>query len=102
MLMMTQFTSEAARFRPIRDEIALTMNGNSSLSLPGEYADQENDWGSLSSTFNGSLRQPPGTRDNNAPTGYGRIDPFTGRPQRIVLDTAVAYAQYVLAASLRR
>ena len=78
------------------------MNGVNTLWLPGEYADQENNWNSLSWAFNGLLRQPPGTRDNNAPVGHGRIEPWTGRPQRIVLDTAVAYAQYVLATSLRR
>ncbi|WP_345029489.1 ribosome-inactivating family protein [Kutzneria kofuensis] len=102
VLMMTQFISEAARFRPLRDEIALTMNGNSTLYLPGEYADQENSWSPLSAAFNGLLRQPPGTRDNTPMTGWGRIEPWTGRPQRIILDTAVAYAQYVLGTSLRR
>jgi hypothetical protein len=102
VLMMTQFISEAARFRPIRDEIALTMNGNSTLHLPAEYADQENNWSHLSAAFNGLLRQPPGTRDTNAPTGWGRIEPWTGRPQRIILDTAVSYAQYVMLTSLRR
>lgn len=102
VLMMTQFISEAARFRPIRDEIALAMNGNNTLHLPGEYADQENNWASLSGSFNGLVRQPQGTRDSTPMTGWGRIEPWTGRPQRIILDTAVAYAQYVLATSLHR
>ncbi|MFC0432541.1 ribosome-inactivating family protein [Kutzneria buriramensis] len=102
VLMMTQFISEAARFRPLRDEIALAMNGNNTLYLPGEYADQENSWGQLSGAFNRLLNQPQGTRDNTPMTGYGRIEPWTGRPQRIILDTAVAYAQYVLGTSLHR
>lgn len=102
VLMMTQFISEAARFRPMRDEIGLTMNGSSTLYLPSEYADQENDWGSLSWVFNSLLNQPPGTQDQNARIGWGRIEPWTGRPQRIVLNTAVAYAQYVLGTSLSR
>jgi hypothetical protein len=104
VLMMTQFLSEAARFRPIRDEIALRMAPNPSdpLYLPEEYAEQENNWSHLSWAFNGLLHQPQGTHDNNAQIGWGRISPFDGRPERIVLDTAVAYAQYVLATSLHR
>ncbi|MGW4209776.1 ribosome-inactivating family protein [Lentzea sp. NPDC004789] len=102
VLMMTQFLSEAARFRPLRDEIALTMNGNNTLVMPTEYTQQENSWSPLSVAFNTLLRQPQGTRDEEPREGWGRIEPFTGRPQRIILDTAVAYAQYVLATSLRR
>ena len=103
VLQMTQWLSEAARFRPLRDEIALVMNDNGNyFRVPQEYATQENNWGNLSWAFNGLLRQPQGTRDNNAMIGWGRIEPWTGRPQRIILDTAVAYAQYVLATSLHR
>jgi hypothetical protein len=106
VLMMTQFLSEAARFRPLRDEIALTMGGMQegnppTLYVPGEYADQENDWGTLSGVFNSLLRQPPGTVDTNALTGWGRIQ-GDGHPQRIALRTAVNYAQYVMFTSLRR
>jgi hypothetical protein len=39
---------------------------------------------------------------HNAQTGWGRISPWDGQPIRIVLDTAVAYAQYVLLTSLHR
>lgn len=102
VLMMTQFISEAARFRPLRDEIALTMNGDRTLVMPTEHTQQENNWSPLSVAFNRLLNQTQGTRDENPREGWGRIEPWTGRPQRIVLDTAVAYAQYVLGTSLRR
>ncbi|MEO6086547.1 MAG: ribosome-inactivating family protein [Umezawaea sp.] len=106
VLMMTQFLSEAARFRPLRDEIALTMGGMRdgvppTLHVPTEYAEQENDWGTLSGVFNALLRQPPGTVDTNALIGWGRIQ-GDGRPLRIELTTAVRYAQYVMFTSLRR
>jgi hypothetical protein len=101
VLQMTQWISEAARFRPLRDEIALTMNDNGNfLRIPQEYADQENNWGNLSFRFNELLRRPEGTRDPAPLVGWGRI--VNGRPLRYVLNTAVAYAQYVLATSNQR
>jgi hypothetical protein len=104
VLMMTQFISEAARFRPLRDEIALRLGPNPQdpLYLPQEYADQENSWDPLSAAFNNLVRQPEGTHDNTPMEGWGRISPFDGRPIRLVLDTAVRYAQYVLLTSLHR
>jgi hypothetical protein len=47
------------------------------------------------------LHQPPGTVDTNPLTGWGRIQ-GDGHPRRIALNTAVAYAQYVMLTSLRR
>lgn len=101
VLQMTQWLSEAARFRPLRDEIALVMNDNGNyFRVPQQYADQENNWGNLSNHFNNLLRQPQGARDANPLVGWGRL--VNGNPQRYVLNTAVAYAQYVLATSNRR
>jgi len=56
----------------------------------------------LSAAFNNLVRQPEGTHDNTPMEGWGRISPFDGRPIRLVLDTAVRYAQYVLLTSLHR
>ncbi|MET8763694.1 ribosome-inactivating family protein [Lentzea sp. NPDC004782] len=101
VLMMTQWISEAARFRPLRDEIALVMNDNGNyFRIPQEYADQENNWGNLSNHFNNLLRQPQGARDPQPLEGWGRI--ANGRPLRYTLTTAVAYAQYVLSTSNQR
>jgi hypothetical protein len=101
VLQMTQWISEAARFRPMRDEITQVMNGNGNyFRVPREYADQENHWGALSNRFNWLLTRPQGFRDPDRLEGWGRV--VNGRPQRIVLHTAVTYAQYVLATSNHR
>lgn len=102
VLQMTQWLSEAARFRPLRDEIALVMNDNGNyFRVPQEYANQENNWGNLSYRFNELLRRGQGAQDTQQPyTGWGRI--VNGRPLQYTLRTAVAYAQYVLATSNQR
>jgi hypothetical protein len=102
VLQMTQWLAEAARFRPLRDEIALVMNDNGNyFRVPQEYANQENNWGNLSNRFNDLLRRPQGAQDTQQPyTGWGRI--VNGRPLQYTLRTAVNYAQYVLATSNQR
>lgn len=101
VLMMTQWLSEATRFRPLRDEIALVMNDNGNyFRIPQEYADQENNWGNLSGRFNELLRRPEGTQDTAPLRGWGRV--VNGHPRQYILNTAVAYAQYVLATSNQR
>lgn len=101
VLQMTQWLSEAARFRPLRDEIAYAMTGNGiPFRVPQEYATQENNWGNLSGRFNALLRHAQNYVDPSPLVGWGRF--HNGAPQRFDLTTAVAYAQYVLATSNRR
>ncbi|MFD5594130.1 ribosome-inactivating family protein [Streptomyces griseorubiginosus] len=87
VLMMTQVISEAARFRPLRDEIALRLGPEPQdpLYLRQQYADQENNWSSLSSAFSNLMRQPEGTDDNTPMEGWGRISEVIGRPIHLVL-----------------
>ncbi|BBC38455.1 hypothetical protein SGFS_097490 [Streptomyces graminofaciens] len=100
-LRMTQFISEAARFRPIRDEIALSLSPTSfGFVMSPELVRQENNWDNLSRRFNWLLRQRAGFRDPNPLVGYRR-DGFN-QVVRIVLTTAVLYAQYILATSKDR
>ncbi|MFJ9633594.1 ribosome-inactivating family protein [Streptomyces sp. NPDC101175] len=100
-LRMTQFISEAARFRPIRDDIALSIGSSgSALYLPAQLAAQENNWGALSTRFNELLHHPQGYQDPHPLTGYRR-DIF-GDAVAIVLTTATLYAQYILNTSKGR
>jgi hypothetical protein len=100
-LRMIQFISEATRFRPIRDDIATTIgDAGSYLNLPPRFAEQENDWGTLSNRFNLLLTQAPGHRDPNPLTGYRR-DGF-GYAVPVILYTAADYANWVLSVSQGR
>jgi hypothetical protein len=63
LLFFTQFVSEATRFRPISDRIGWggfadngANNPNWGPQLPGQFIDQENNWGQLSWRFNNLLQ----------------------------------------------
>ncbi|MEU3617936.1 ribosome-inactivating family protein [Streptomyces sp. NPDC006872] len=100
-LRMTQLISEAARFRPIRDSIALAIGPyGTTFNMPAHYAGMENYWGSLSDRFNELLRHPQGYRDPHPLSAYRRDT--LGRAVQIVLTTAILYAQYVLSTSQGR
>jgi hypothetical protein len=100
-LRMIQFISEAARFRPIRDDIALTIGrSDSHFSMPTQFVAQENQWGTLSNRYNWLLKQRPGFRDPHPLTGYRR-DGF-GFAVAIILHTAADYANWVLSVSKGR
>ncbi|MEV6546338.1 ribosome-inactivating family protein [Streptomyces sp. NPDC051665] len=98
-LMMTQFVSEAARFRPIRDSLALTQNGDY-YAMPSGFVDDENNWSAFSSRFNWLITQRDGYQDPNPLTGYARGN--DGSAYSMILRTAVDYAHYLLVTSLHR
>ncbi|KUL33530.1 ribosome-inactivating family protein [Streptomyces regalis] len=98
VLVMTQFISESVRFRLMRDQIATVMSVDGTFYIPREYAELENDWGTLSSHFNQLVHQDQAqgrvTRDSHPLVGYRR-DIF-GDPTRLILEAAYLYATYVL------
>lgn len=97
-LRMTQLISEAARFRAIRDEIAVNIGPETgTLTMPGQFVEMENNWSTLSGRFNSLLRHDQNYQDPNPLTAYRR-DAF-GRRATIILTTAILYAQYILGTS---
>ncbi|MEU6227144.1 ribosome-inactivating family protein [Streptomyces sp. NPDC047042] len=104
VLVMAQFVSEAVRLRPMRDQIATVMGSDGTFYIPREYAEMQNDWGSLSSHFNRLVQQDEVqgrvTRDPQPLVGY-RQDIF-GDPTRLILEAAYLYATYVLNAAKGR
>ncbi|MFF4028831.1 ribosome-inactivating family protein [Streptomyces sviceus] len=96
-LRMTQFISEAARFRPIRDDIAQVIGHHGTLYMPAEYARMENAWSTLSTRFNELLHHPQNYQDPHPLTSWRRDT--LGSPVKIILTKAILYAQYILATS---
>ncbi|MER6961790.1 ribosome-inactivating family protein [Streptomyces sp. NPDC000618] len=100
LLRMTQFISEPARLRPLRDNIATVIGADAVHYIPPQLASQENNWAKLSGRFNWLLGFPQGYRDPDPLTAYRRT--AFGDAVAIVLYTAIQYAQYVLATSKGR
>ncbi|WP_371579552.1 ribosome-inactivating family protein [Streptomyces sp. NBC_01314] len=100
VLRMTQFISEPARLRPLRDNIAAVIGADAVHFIPPQLAAQENNWAKLSGRFNWLLGFPQGHRDPQPLTAYRRGT--FGDAVAIVLFTAAQYAQYVLATSKGR
>ncbi|WP_177244686.1 ribosome-inactivating family protein [Streptomyces sp. yr375] len=100
VLRMTQFISEAARQRPLRDAISLVMGNNNVYRIDPSFVAQENNWGTLSGRLNWLLGFPEGHRDPHPLNGY-RIGPY-GTAVLIVLYTAIDYAHWILATSKGR
>ncbi|MGW0949221.1 ribosome-inactivating family protein [Streptomyces sp. NPDC002623] len=100
VLRMTQWVSEAARQRPLRDSIATVMGNNGVYRIDPGFVSQENNWGTLSVRFNWLLGFPQGHRDPQPLTAYRR-DAW-GNAVSIVLYTAIQYAQYVMGTSKGR
>ncbi|MFK0156655.1 ribosome-inactivating family protein [Streptomyces sp. NPDC090499] len=100
VLRMTQFLSEAARQRPLRDNIAMVMGNNDVYHIDPGFVSQENNWATLSGRFNWLLGFDSSYRDPHPLTAYRR-DAW-GAAVTIVLYSAVQYAQYVLSTSKGR
>ncbi|UUU29412.1 ribosome-inactivating family protein [Streptomyces sp. CA-210063] len=100
VLRMAQFIAEAARFRPIRDNIAGVIGFDAVHFIPPQLVSQENQWGHLSGRFNWLLSMPQGYRDPH-PLHAVRRGTF-GEAVSIVLYTAAQYAHYVLSTSKGR
>ncbi|WP_105967756.1 ribosome-inactivating family protein [Streptomyces geranii] len=98
-LSATQFISEAVRFRPIRDSLALYIgaNGHQTYPFPAGFVNNEQNWGALSARYNSLMRSHEnevGYRDPIPLWAWVRGE--NGQAVQRAIYTAIMYANYVL------